>query len=297
MKILIFGKTGQVGWELRRTLAPLGELNALGREDVDLTSPADVRTAIDAAAPDIIVNAAAYTAVDRAQSDARTAHAVNAEAPGVMAEQAMRNDALLIHYSTDYVFDGAGSRPYSEDDAVRPLGVYGESKLAGERRVLESGARALILRTSWVYGLRGSNFFLTMLRLMAERDELGVVDDQRGAPTWSRDIAQATAALAARLTGPCSACVPEDAYGLYHFSAGGETTWYGFTHEIRRLAAQRGRELEVRLRPITTADYPTPAARPAYSVLSSERLHQVFGIRAPDWRESLANCVADLIPA
>ena len=297
MRILIFGKNGQVGWELRRTLAPLGAIMALGREDVDLTSPAQLRAAIDAAAPDMIVNAAAYTAVDQAESDARTAWAVNAEAPGLMASQAARRGALFVHYSTDYVFDGSKREAYREDDPVRPLGVYGESKLAGERQVLESGARAFVLRTSWVYGLRGRNFFMTMLRLMRERDELSIVDDQFGAPTWSRDIAQATALLAARVSGPWRAGAPEDVHGLYHFSAAGETTWYGFTREILRLANQHGRELDVDLKPITTAEYPTAAERPAYSVLSSERLGRVLGIHAPDWRESLANCVADLNPA
>jgi dTDP-4-dehydrorhamnose reductase len=232
--------------------------------------------------PAIIVNAAAYTAVDQAESEPGPACLVNAEAPEALARAAKELGALLVHYSTDYVFDGEKTGTYREEDPANPLGVYGRTKLEGERAIQASGCEHLIFRTSWVYGARGRNFLLTMMRLARERDELRVVDDQRGAPTWSRMIAETTAqALARRGDGGPS--------GLYHLSGGGETTWFGFTRAIVETMG-----LNPRLTPITTADYPLPARRPANSLLCNDRLERDFGLRLPDWRESLRLCLEEM---
>lgn len=280
--ILLLGRNGQVGWELERALAPLGRVMALGRAEADLSSPDALRRAVRDLRPRWIVNAAAYTAVDRAEEEPEAAFAANAAAPGVLAEEAKRAGAVLVHYSTDYVFDGRKGAPYVEDDAPNPLNVYGRSKLEGERAVQAAGCDHLVLRTTWVYGTRGKNFLLTMLRLMAERAEVRVVADQAGAPTWSRMIAGATAAVMVK----CAAGIPS---GVYHLTAGGATTWHGFAQAIRDEAG-----LAAKVTPISTAEYPTPAVRPAYSVLDNGRLAAAFGVALPDWRASLAMAAAGL---
>ena len=226
-RILLTGRNGQVGWELERTLAPLGEVLAFDRKGFDLAEPDEICHSLRELKPDIIVNAAAYTAVDRAEAESDMAMAINATAPGIMAEEARRLGALLVHYSTDYVFDGAKSAPYTEEDATGPVNTYGRSKLAGERAIWESGCRHLIFRTSWVYGTRGGNFLRTILRLAAERDELRVVDDQIGAPTWCRMIAEASSLALAR---------PDVPVGLYHLAGSGETSWFGFARAILKLS-------------------------------------------------------------
>jgi dTDP-4-dehydrorhamnose reductase len=282
LKILLLGRNGQVGWELERALAPLGELTALGRADLDLRDAARVREAVRAASPDAIVNAAAYTAVDKAESERDAAFALNAVAPGILAEEARRQDALLVHYSTDYVFDGAKATPYVEDDATNPPNVYGASKLAGERAIAATGCRHLILRTSWVYGPRGSNFMLTMLRLARERAELRVVDDQIGAPTSSSAIARATgAALARAIRSP-------ELAGLYHLTAANETSWCGFARAILQHAG-----VATPVVPIRTEEYPTAARRPRNSRLDCSRLRSVLGVTLAPWQTGLAEAMAE----
>jgi dTDP-4-dehydrorhamnose reductase len=282
-RLLLTGKNGQVGWELQRTLAPLGEVIALGSQELDLRDPAAIRATLRELQPAIVVNPAAHTAVDRAETERDAAFAINATAPGVLAEEAARLGALLVHYSTDYVFDGTKTCAYTENDAPNPLNVYGASKLAGERAIAATGCRHLILRTSWVYGARGGNFLLTMLRLGKERDELSIVNDQTGAPTWSRAIAETTAQiLAQRHTWP------QGAGGVYHLACGGETTWFGFAQAIFAHAQKAPR-----LVPITSADYPLPARRPANSRLDCRRLEEDFGLAPPDWRQALRLCLEE----
>jgi dTDP-4-dehydrorhamnose reductase len=279
-RILVTGAQGQLGRELAATLAPLGHVTAVDREELDLEDRGTVARALAQYAPELIVNAAAYTAVDQAESEPAQAFAVNADAPALMAQFARASGALLIHYSTDYVFDGTQRVPYDEDAAPNPLNVYGASKLAGEQAIAASGARALTLRTSWVYGLRGKNFLLTIRRLAATRDELRIVADQAGTPNWCRELARATARLVAQ-------GLPYLAQraGLYHLSASGATTWYDFARAIV------GDTERPRVVPITTSDYPTPARRPAYGVLSTARFARTFGFALPDWRRSLAECM------
>ncbi|MCA3107701.1 MAG: dTDP-4-dehydrorhamnose reductase [bacterium] len=304
-RVLLFGRNGQVGGELARlfgqrtgTLATTGagtpplpqpayELTALDRTGCDLSDPDAVHAAIARAKPQVIVNAAAWTAVDRAEAEPDTCHRINAEAPAAMAAAARDSGALLVHYSTDYVFDGSARRPYREDDPVAPLAAYGRSKLAGEQAITAAGCAAVILRTSWVYGLTGQNFLRTMLRLAGEREELGVVDDQQGSPTWSRSIARATLQLLdAHATDPPAW---PGLSGLYHATASGSTTWFGFASAIFDLAPGLARQ--PRLRPLATADYPLPAPRPAWSVLDCGRLQERFGISLPGWREALSECL------
>ncbi|MDA1116576.1 MAG: dTDP-4-dehydrorhamnose reductase [Proteobacteria bacterium] len=272
MRILLTGKDGQVGWELQKTLAALGEVTALGRAELDLRDAERIGEVVRAAKPEVIVNAAAYTAVDKAESERDLAFAVNAVAPGVLAAEAKRSGALLVHYSTDCVFDGSKNSPYVENDELNPLNIYGASKLAGERAIADSGCRHLILRTSWVYGPRGSNFLLTMLRLARERPELRVVDDQIGAPTSSLAIARATAQL-----------LPRGAGGLYHFCAAGEASWCGFA---RAILARAG--IATPVVAIRTEDYPTPARRPRNSCLDCSRLRKDFGLSLASWEEQLS---------
>lgn len=276
MRLLVTGSNGQVGRELVRTLAPLGEVVASDRAGADLARPDELVAAVRAARPAIIVNAAAYTAVDRAESEPEVARAVNAVAPGILAEEAKRLGALLVHYSTDYVFDGSKPAPYTEDDAPRPLNVYGRTKLEGEQAIRAADGRHLILRTSWVYGPRGSNFLLTMLRLGKEREELRVVDDQLGAPTSSAAIAEATA----RILGSA------EASGLFHLTASGRTSWHGFAAAIMREAG-----LSTRVVPIRSSEYPMAAKRPLNSVLSNDRLAATFGFRPSSWEDQLAACM------
>jgi len=272
LRILLTGATGQVGWELRKALAPLGEVKAFDRFGLDLADTPPLVATVRALQPQVIVNAAAYTAVDKAETERDMAFAVNATAPRVLAEEAKRIGALLVHYSTDYVFDGSKSTPYVEDDAPDPINVYGASKLAGERAIVGTGCRHLILRTSWVYGPRGKNFYLTILRLAKERPELRIVDDQIGAPTSSLEIARATALL-----------LRKDPQGLYHLSAAGETTWCGFA---RALLARAG--ISTSVVPIRTEDYPTPARRPRNSRLDCARLRAEFGVALAPWEQGLA---------
>ena len=272
MKIFLTGANGQVGWELRSTLAPVGDITAHDVSDLDLTDTPRVIAAVRAAQPDVIVNAAAHTAVDSAESDREGAFAVNATAPGVLAQEARRAGALFVHYSTDYVFNGEKSAPYVEEDVPAPINVYGESKLAGERAVAAAGGRYLILRTSWVYGPRGRNFFLTMRRIARERKELRVVDDQVGAPTSSPAIACATAQL-----------IAGGAIGVYHMTALGETSWCGFA---RAILARAG--IPTPVVGIRTEEYPTPARRPRNSRLDCSRLQRDHGVALPSWEEQLA---------
>jgi dTDP-4-dehydrorhamnose reductase len=290
VKILVTGRSGQVGWELQRALAPLGQVLAMDRGQLDLADVDSIRQAVRHIGPDLIVNAGAYTAVDKAEEDQAVAMAVNGTAPGVLAEEAQRLGAAIIHYSTDYVFDGSKGAPYEEIDGTNPESVYGASKLAGEKAVAAAGVPYLTLRTSWVYGTRGKNFLLTMLRLAGEREELRVVDDQIGAPTWSRMIAEATAAIVAqgRAHGGVASMLAERG-GLYHLTAGGQTSWFGFASAIVAHAPK-----QPRMTPITTAEYPLPAKRPAYSVMSNARLERAFGIVLPDWRNSLDLCLEEM---
>ena len=283
MRILVTGTGGQVGGELAKSLPAHGEVIALDRAALDLADPDAIAAAMRAAKPSLVINAAAYTAVDLAERERERAFAINARAPEVMAEEAKRLGAVLVHYSTDYVFDGRASSPYGEDDPTGPLNVYGESKLAGERAIAASGARALVLRTSWVYGLTGKNFLLTIRRLARERDEIRIVADQTGTPNWSRALAAATTRLVA--LGP--AALAERA-GLYHFTSTGSTTWHGFARAIVGEAAKPV------VTPIATTEYPTPARRPAYGVLSTARFERTFGFALPDWQDALAACLRDV---
>jgi len=279
LKVLLTGRTGQVGWELERCLATLGELVAADRALLDLSHPQTVAACVRSNRPDLIVNAAAYTAVDQAEEESRDCFAVNAESVGVLAQEAAMLGALLVHYSTDYVFDGAKRSPYVETDPTGPLNTYGRSKLAGEQQIVRSGCRHLILRTSWVYGMRGRNFARTMLRLARERPQLRVVDDQVGAPTWSRDVAAATMAALSQ---------PDPVQGLYHIAAGGSTSWFGFTGRLLQFAG-----LDTPVVPIATRDYPTAAARPAYSVLDSGRFERTTGFRVGPWEQRLLACLKE----
>jgi dTDP-4-dehydrorhamnose reductase len=279
--ILVTGAGGQVGFELVRLLAAHGEVVATDLANLDLADPDAIVAAMRSIRPALVVNAGAYTAVDRAEKESALAHAVNGRAPGVLAEEAKRLGALLIHYSTDYVFDGERRTPYPEDAPAAPLNVYGASKLEGERAIAATGAHALVFRTSWVYGLRGANFLLTIRRLAAERDELRIVADQIGVPNWCGELAQATA----RIVGAGLAAAAERK-GLYHLCAHGCASWHEFACAIL------GSAQAPRVVPIATADYPTPARRPLYGVLATDRFEAAFGFGLPDWRECLARCIA-----
>ena len=285
--ILLFGKVGQVGWELRRTLAPLARVTCIDYPDVDFTRPDSVRGAIAAAAPDVIINAAAYTAVDKAESELALATQINADAPGIMAEEARKRGALLVHYSTDYVFDGTKTTPYVETDVPNPLGAYARTKHAGDEAIRAAGCDHLIFRLCWVYGARGANFMLTMQRLAREREKLRVVADQVGCPTWSRMIAETTAQSLLQVRQPDDA---RRLSGTYHLCSSGQTNWHGFAKAIIDLMppeTRKCREVEA----ITTAEYPTPTKRPAYSVMSAAKLERAFGLRLPDWHDSLRQVV------
>jgi dTDP-4-dehydrorhamnose reductase len=292
MTILLLGANGQVGWELRRALAPLGPVRALERAEADLADPDALSRAVREAAPSLIVNAAAYTAVDRAEEEEALARAINADAPGLLAEEAKRLGIALVHYSTDYVFDGAGDRPATESDFTAPLNAYGRTKLAGETAIRESGCAHLILRTSWVYSMRGANFLLTVKRLAAELEEMRIVADQTGAPTWARGIAGATALILARCGAPGETGILAEKGGLYHLTASGETTWHGLAEAIVDWMRATGQPVRCKqVHPIPTSDYPTPARRPANSLLDCTKLRETFGIVIPDWRDQLDLCV------
>lgn len=296
MKILLFGKGGQLGWELQRALAPLGEVVALGTDSPDLcgnfTNLDGIANTVRAVAPDVIVNAAAYTAVDKAESEPELAHIINALAPGVLAAEAHRRGAWLLHYSTDYVFDGSGHAPWRETDSTGPLGVYGTSKLEGEQAIVASGCQHLIFRTSWVYGARGNNFAKTMLRLAKERDRLTVIDDQTGAPTGADILADVSAhALRSALQRP-------DVSGLYHLVAGGETTWHAYASFVLDFARRAGIELKAApeaVVPIPTSAFPTPAKRPHNSRLDTQKLQNTFALQLPHWQAGVARMLEEVL--
>jgi len=292
-RVLIVGNAGQLGRELERLFASVGPIVAVDRESVDLADPDQTRDLVRRSAPDVILNAAAYTAVDRAESEMPLAHAINALAPRVLAEEAAERNALLVHYSTDYVFDGRKQEPWTENDPPAPLSVYGASKLAGEQAVQNSRACYLIFRTSWVYGPHGSNFLLTMLRLARERDRLSIVDDQVGAPTTSIELARATHAI---VTGVLAGRFgsPQHWSGLYHMTCAGSVSWFGFAQAIFARASARLGVKAPELVPIGTKDYPTPAARPRNSVLSNAKLHARFGLQLPPWQSALDEVIACL---
>jgi dTDP-4-dehydrorhamnose reductase len=292
-RILLIGANGQVGWELRRTLAGMGEVIAASIEGgygpiVDLLDKGLLKRLVDESRPDAVVNAAAYTAVDKAETERDIAQRINADAVGELGALLAVRGIPIVHYSTDFVFAGKAKNPYTEDDAPGPLNVYGETKLAGEKALLESGAPALVFRTSWVYGARGANFLLTMLKLFREREELRIVDDQIGSPTWSRMLAEMTALVLYRvLRGDLDL---EKVGGLYHLTGSGQVSWYGFASAILERSG-----IKCRLIPISSSEYPAPAKRPTYSVLNNARFQQTFGLYMPDWRESLDQCL-ELIP-
>jgi len=304
-KILLTGKNGQVGYELTRLLPQMGKLVAVGREELDLLNPAKIRQTIRKVRPDVIVNAAAYTAVGQAEKDEAVARAVNADAPAVMAEEAKKIGAALVHYSTDYVFDGSKNAPYTEDDAPNPLNVYGKTKLAGDLAIQHSGVPHLILRTAWVYGIRGRNFLLTILRLATEREELRIVNDQTGAPTWCREIAQATMRILLQLLQKQSRMTAfSNVSGIYNLTAEGETTWFGFAEAILEQAAKTapstpwfvaatgGRAIIAkRIVPISAKEFSVATCRPAFSVLSNSRCQRTFGFALRDWKDQLVSAM------
>ncbi|HDS1757353.1 dTDP-4-dehydrorhamnose reductase [Pseudomonas sp. M5] len=285
MRVLVCGHNGQVAQALKTQLAGLGEIHLLGRDQLDLAQPEALREPLRQLAPGLIINAAAYTAVDQAETEPDTAFAINAQAPGVLAEEALRLGAPLIHYSTDYVFDGEKATPYSEQDVPNPLGVYGRSKLAGEQAIAAVGGAHLILRTSWVYSLHGRNFLLTMQRLLQEKPQLRVVDDQIGAPTWATTIALSTRALIERWQAGRAG-----AWGTYHLAAQGQTSWFGFAQAIGEQLKARGLPC-AELLPIPSSEYPTPARRPANSRLDCSRLAREWGVTLPHWQQALIDCL------
>jgi len=295
MRLLVTGACGQVGWELSRSLMPLGDVVALDRRQCDLSRPELLPSAIRSIKPDVIVNAAAYTAVDKAEREEKLAMTVNGTAVGVLAEEARKASIVLVHYSTDYVFDGAKQTPYSEEDAPNPINVYGRSKLTGDAAVRQAGGAYVILRTSWVYAGRGHNFLDTILRLASEREELRIVNDQIGAPTWARDIADATALI---IRAICQEQAQgQFASGLCNLTASGATSWHGFAKAIledaTRYALLPAQHLP-QLKPIPSEKYPTPAARPKNSRLAVDRISKRFGIALPDWKQGLARCIEEM---
>ncbi len=304
LRVLITGCNGQVGWHLQRTLAPLGEVTAIDIEHVDLTDLQAVARTVREVAPDIVVNAAAYTAVDKAESEPDLARAINVGAPAKIAEECARSGALLIHYSTDYVYDGSKQAPYEERDATGPLSVYGQTKLAGDQAIQASGGAHIILRTTWVYDIRGKNFLRTVIRLAQEKDELRIVGDQYGAPTWARGLAEATTIVLGRCLEHKSE-TGEWRTGIFHLTAGGQTSWAGFAQAILedyvafRAAdgtGEFGSPLKTqKVSPITTEEYPTPARRPRNSVLSNGQVQAAFGITMPDWRDQLRLAMQDAL--
>jgi len=293
--ILITGKNGQVGFELQRSLAILGDIVAIDQPDCDFTDPAAIRRLMAQIKPDVVVNPAAYTAVDKAESDPSLANAINADAPRVLGEEAAKTGALVIHYSTDYVFDGTKSSAYVESDQPNPKSVYGKTKYDGEVALVQSGAKHLIFRTSWVFGAHGANFVKTILRLAAERDALNIVADQHGAPTSAALLADITAHVLARYLKTKQQDLPAFPYGLYNLVAGGQTTWCDFAKAIVAAANQSGTSTKASaetIRPITTADYPLPAPRPSNSLLDTSKLKNTFGLQLPEWQHGLEHTLA-----
>jgi len=293
VRLLVTGANGQVGCELRQSLAPLGQVIALDRAACDLARPAEVARILRAATPDVIVNAAAYTAVDRAEQEEELATLINGTAVGEIAQAARQLGALLIHYSTDYVFDGRKDAPYAEDDVPSPISAYGRSKLAGERAIAQCGGRYLIVRTSWIYAARGHNFLKTVLRLARERDELRIVEDQIGAPTWARDLAAATAVM----TRQARQEIARDDFesGLFHVTGSGATSWFDFALAVVKQAEQSGLlARKSKIVPIASSEYPVAATRPKNSRLSGARARHRFQIALPEWEQSLAVCMREL---
>lgn len=293
-RILITGANGQVGFELQRSLAPLGQLFAMARQELDIANPASLTSGLESIQPDIIVNAAAYTAVDKAESEPELAERINTHAPAELALWAESHNALLVHYSTDYVFDGNKHGAYVEDDTANPQSVYGQTKWQGEQVIRQATTRHLILRTSWVYGAHGNNFLKTMLRLMQERDHLNVVADQIGAPTSAALIADVTAQILAQYNQNYDAFV----YGTYHLTAGGETSWHGYAQLIAKLAEKRELLLQLKasdIQPIPSSAYPTPAIRPSNSRLDTSKLQNQFGLVLPPWEAGVGHILVQMM--
>lgn len=288
MRILVFGKTGQMGFGLSKDLAGLGSVRCVGRDEADLSDLAAIENVIQEEHPDVIVNAAAYTNVDHAETDIGVANLVNAIAPGVMAEMAEVNNAWFVHYSTDYVFDGGTDTPYTEGAEKKPINVYGRTKAAGEEAVQQATKRHLIIRTSWIYSNEGRNFLNTVMRLARQTGELRIVDDQIGTPTYARILSRTTAEMIRKLSAHHDA---PDLAGIFNVTCGGATTWYGFACEILRCAGIR----DVAVQPIRTLDFPTPATRPHYSVLDNSRLEQIYGMNLPTWQAALKECLAERV--
>jgi dTDP-4-dehydrorhamnose reductase len=295
MRLLVVGAGGQVGFELQRALRPLGAVTAVDYPELDIADVDAVRACVRDVRPDVLVNAAAYTAVDKAEADEATAMAVNGVAPGVMAEEMTKTGGLIVHYSTDYVFDGTKDGAWVEEDTPNPLSAYGRTKLAGERAVRAAGGACLVFRTSWVYGRRGGNFMLTMIRLAKERDELRVVADQHGAPTWCRTLADVTAKVIGRawVTPEERDRTREESSGIYHLTNGGVTTWHGFAEAIVTAAPELAHRRHVKVTPITTAEYPLPARRPVNSLLDNSKLEKAFAIRQTHWEVALRACLGE----
>ena len=295
MKIVLLGKNGQVGWELQRALAPLGEVIALDRHGEsglsgDMTQPEKVCETLIRLNPDIVVNATAYTAVDQAESDQETAQLVNTDAVASIADSCRQMGALLIHYSTDYVFNGQGTEPFSESDSIAPLNVYGLTKAAGEQAIIESGCKYLIFRTSWVYARQGKNFLKTMLNLAAQREALSIIDDQHGAPTSAELIADVTAQIIPQV------CIGDEKLGVYHLVASGETTWYGYAQYIFEQAKSVGHTLKIQnVKPIPSSEYPVPAVRPHNSRLNNQKIQQTFNLNLAEWQAGVKRTLMELL--
>lgn len=292
MKILLLGKNGQVGWELQRSLAPLGEVVALGSREADFAQPDALAALLRNTRPQLIVNAAAHTAVDKAESEAELAYAINAASPAVLAREAEALNAWLVHYSTDYVFDGAGTQAWTEESPTGPLSVYGRTKLEGEQGIRQSGCKHLIFRTSWVYAARGGNFAKTMLRLAKERDRLTVIDDQFGAPTGAELLADVTAHAVRRAASEPSLA------GTYHLAAAGETTWHGYAQHVIEFARAAGQPIKANaeaIEPVPTSAFPTPAKRPGNSRLATAKLQRAFGLTLPRWQAGVERMLAEVL--
>ncbi len=295
MKILLTGGTGQVGWELARTLLPLGEVVLINRAQADLADLDSLRRIVQTIKPDVVINPAAYTAVDKAETEHELAFLINAQAPGILAEELEKMGGLLIHYSTDYVFDGSNQTVYTEADSINPINAYGKSKLAGERAIQTTACQHLILRTSWVYAARGQNFLKTILRLAAEREELSIVADQIGSPTWARLIAETTAAILRQtLLERQQGIFRSD---IYNLTSAGETSWHGFAQAIVAIAHEQGKlqQKNPLIKPIPATAYPVPAKRPSNSRLSVAKLEDHFGLKMPDWKSALQLCMEELL--
>ena len=294
MKILVTGKNGQVGFELMRTLAPLGTVVGVGVKECDLAQSAAIDALLERVRPDIIVNPAAYTEVDKAESQPTIAHAVNAQAPKLLARYAARHNIPIIHFSTDYVFDGKKDGPYTEEDEAKPTSVYGKTKWLGEEAVRKLAAKHIIIRTSWVFGSHGVNFLKTMLKLAAERDKLSVVSDQYGAPTSARMLAEAVAQIITELGEPGS----YRKYGTYHVAARGETSWHGYAQVVVERAIKLGLDLKIspkEIKPITTKEYPMPAPRPANSRLDTTKVSMTFSVSLPKWQDEVEKVIQELV--